>query len=116
MTTIMATMVIIITTIITKHIPKMGEIVLTITIMTTTKNIKDEKYKRKARGQNGKFCLTLACPDNNCCYNKNNNDNNNKYNNLENDNKRLILKRRLDPWLPGRIPGGGKVGHSLASQ
>ena len=116
MTTIMATMAITITTIITDLIPELGDIVLTITMATTTKNIKDEKYKRKTRGQNGNFCLTLACPDNNCCYNKNNNDNNNKYNNLDNDNKRLISKRRLDPWLLGRIPGGGKVGHSLASQ
>ena len=112
----MATMAITITTIITDLIPELGDIVLTITMATTTKNIKDEKYKRKTRGQNGNFCLTLACPDNNYCYNKNNNDNNDKYNILENDNKRLILKRRLDPWLPGRIPGGGKVGHSLASQ
>ena len=91
----------------------MGEIVLTITIMTTTKNINDKKYKRKTRGQNGNLCLTFPCPDSN---NKNNSDNNNRYNNLDNDNKRLILKRRLDPWLLGRIPGGGKVGHSLASQ
>ena len=60
----MATMAIAITTIITDLISDMGETVLTITIATTTKNIKDEKYKRKARGQNGKFCLTLACPDN----------------------------------------------------
>ena len=39
MTTIMATMAITITTIITDLTPEMGEIVLTITIAPTTKNI-----------------------------------------------------------------------------
>ena len=43
MTTMMATMAITITTIITDLIPEMGEIVLTITIATTTKNINDKK-------------------------------------------------------------------------
>ena len=60
----MATMAITVTKIFTDLIPKLGEIVLKITIATTTKNIKDEKYKRKTRSQNGNFCLTLACPDN----------------------------------------------------
>ena len=92
----MATMAITITKIITDLITEMGEIVLTNTIATTTKNTNYKKYKRKTRCQNGNLCLTLACPDNNCCYNKNNNT----YDNLDNDNKRLILKRRLDPWLP----------------
>ena len=74
----MATMAITITKIITDLITEMGEIVLTNTIATTTKNTNYKKYKRKTRCQNGNLCLTLACPDNNCCYNKNNNDNNNK--------------------------------------